>query len=68
MVYKLKYGYSRITIRKLDLNTRHRFKFRAGRSKIALIYRLDILHNTYILIIRRKAFIAHIEDIAYGYL
>ena len=64
----MKYGYSRITIRKLDLNTRHRFKFRAGRSKIALIYRVDILHITYILIIRRNAFIDHIDDLAYGYL
>lgn len=64
----MKYGYSRISIRKLNLSDKHLFKFRAGKSNIALIYRIDILRHTWILIIRKNAFLDHIDELAYGYL
>jgi len=62
------YGYSRVTFTKLNIRTKHNFKLRAGKSKLVLFIRIDILKHTWILIIRRNAFIDHIEDIAYGYL
>ena len=62
------YGYSRVTFKKLNLNTSHNFKIRAGNDRIVFLCRIDILKHTWILIIRKNAFMDHIDDIAYGYL
>jgi len=56
-----------IGIKKIKLRDPKLFQIKAGSSRFYFLIRIDILHNSYMLIYKKKAYKQYLEEISYEY-